>query len=49
MSDATIDLIEDAILNDEVSDESLEAAALVGNSAAWSVGFFCTGLSECPA
>ena len=48
MTDTVLDQNEDAILSFEVSDESLEAAATVGSLAAWSVGFFCTGLSECP-
>jgi hypothetical protein len=46
MTDATnsLDQTEEEILNYEVSDESLETAAVGGNKAAYTMGF-CTGLS----
>jgi hypothetical protein len=49
MTDATnsLDQTEEEILNYEVSDESLETAAVGGNKAAYTMGF-CTGLSACP-
>lgn len=49
MTDSQIDQAEEAILNNEISDESLETAAMVTDGAARSIGFFCTGLNECPA
>jgi hypothetical protein len=49
MTETIIDETESAILDVDVADEALERAAGVGQPAAWSVGFFCTGLSECPA
>jgi len=49
MTDTIIDETESATLDQDVADEALERAAGAGQPAAWSVGFFCTGLSECPA
>jgi hypothetical protein len=49
MTDTAIDWAEEAILNEDISDESLESAAIVAESGARSIGFFCTGLNECPA
>ena len=48
MTDTIIEHTEDAILSNEVSDESLEQAGTAGNSGAYTLGF-CTGLSACPA
>jgi hypothetical protein len=49
MTDATnrLDQTEEEILSYEVSDESLEIAAVAGNAVAYTLGF-CTGLSVCP-
>ena len=49
MKDTQFGEAEDAILVDEISDESLEAIAAGTNLAGRSIGFFCTGLSECPS
>jgi hypothetical protein len=49
MTETMLDETERAILDGDVADEALERAAGAGQPAAWSVGFFCTGLSECPA
>jgi hypothetical protein len=38
---------EEDILDYEVSDESLETAAVAGNAVAYTLGF-CTGLAACP-
>lgn len=48
MTDTTIEQTEAEILSYEVSDESLETAAVGRNSGAYTLGF-CTGLSDCPA
>ena len=49
MTDSSIDEADAAVINDEASDESLEAAAMAINLAGRSIGFFCTGLTECPS
>ena len=50
MTDATNkpDQIEEEIVNYEISDELLEAAAAAGNAVSYTLGF-CTGLAACPA
>lgn len=48
MTDATTKQGDDEILNDEVSDESLEVAAAAGKFGAYTVAF-CTGSLPCPA
>lgn len=47
MSDITNEQVDDEILAYEISDESLESAAAVKGSAAYTLGF-CTGLAACP-
>lgn len=49
MRNTPFDEVEDAVVSDEISDESLETAALAISLAGRSIGFFCTGLTECPA
>jgi hypothetical protein len=49
MSDKTqLDLIEEAILDSEVSDDVLEAAAGKAEAASFTLGS-CTGFYSCPA
>jgi hypothetical protein len=48
VTDIKIDEAEDAILNGDVSDESLETAATATAAYTYTLGF-CTGLSACPA
>jgi hypothetical protein len=43
-----LDQTEEEILGYEVSDESLETAAVTRSAAAYTLGF-CTGLSLCPS
>ena len=47
MNDSTADRIEEDLLDDEVSDESLEAAAAAGRAGAYTVAL-CSGQSICP-
>jgi hypothetical protein len=47
MSDTTDERVEEEILADEITDESLEGAAAATQSGAYTMGF-CTGLSACP-
>ena len=49
MLETPIDTTEVAVLADDISDEALEAAAMFTLGGARSIGFFCTGLNECPA
>ena len=49
MTDTSFDEVGDTMVNSEITDESLETAAIAFNLAGRSIGFFCTGLSECPA
>jgi hypothetical protein len=49
MKDTLFGEAEDAIPVDEISDESLEATAALAILVGRSIGFFCTGLSECPS
>jgi hypothetical protein len=48
MNDTTIDQIEEEILNYEVSDEAIEAAAGKEKAGAFTISF-CSGLDTCPA
>jgi hypothetical protein len=50
MSESVIDLVEDDILNYEVSDEAAEAAAgkLEGPARSMTAAF-CSGLDSCPS
>ncbi len=48
MTDTVLDQTEDAILSFEVSDESLEAAAIAENLRAYTVAL-CSGITACPA
>ena len=48
MIDIATEEVEDQILANEISDESLESAATAGHSGAYTMGF-CTGLAACPS
>ena len=47
MDEITIERTEEEILACEISDEVLENAAVVKDTAAYTMGF-CTGLAACP-
>ena len=48
MSDITDERVEEEILAHEITDESLEGAAVPTHVGGYTMGF-CTGLSACPS